>query len=164
VGGYGSGQWHRWKARKTTVEESICVAVADFRGQMFDRATGRIGWTWGNGDSSFIGYSVTMGDALSITLSYRWPDGDDVRIVVPLQTTPTQFGGTRWWFTCPLSVNGVECNRRVRKLYLPHGAQYFGCRVCHDLTYQSSQTAHFSEREASANLLYQLDYALSRLA
>lgn len=28
----------------------------------------------------------------------------------------------------------------MRKLYLPPGAQYFGCRSCYDLTYESAQT------------------------
>ena len=46
----------------------------------------------------------------------------------------TEFGGERWWFTCPLKVNDVNCNRRVGKLYLPPGANYFGCRSCHELT------------------------------
>jgi hypothetical protein len=27
-------------------------------------------------------------------------------------------------------------------LYLPRGEKYFGCRKCHDLTYQSCQEAH----------------------
>ena len=63
-----------------------------------------------------------------------------VRLVT---TTPT-YGGLRWWFICPLVINGVECNRRVRKLYL-YG-RYFGCRHCHNLTYRSSQEAHRFER------------------
>jgi hypothetical protein len=65
---------------------------------------------------------------------------------VRLQTTPTQFGGERWWFTCPLFVNGMPCNRRAGKPFLPPGARYFGCRKCHGLTYRSSQEAHQTER------------------
>ena len=64
---------------------------------------------------------MTWGDGPTITLHYRWRDSEDVRIPVRLQTTPTQFGGERWWFTCPLIVNGVACNRRAGKLYLPPG-------------------------------------------
>jgi hypothetical protein len=59
---------------------------------------------------------------------------------------PTQFGGKRWWFICPLIVHGIACNRRAGKLYLPPGARYFGCRKCHDLTYRSRQEAHQAER------------------
>jgi len=45
-----------------------------------------------------------------------------------------------------LTVNGVACNRRVGKLYLPPGGRYFGCRACYDLAYRSSQRAHQLER------------------
>jgi hypothetical protein len=56
---------------------------------------------------------------------------------VALQTTPCNFGGARYWFTCPLSVNGVDCGRRVAKLYLVPGGNYFGCRHCYNLSYES---------------------------
>ena len=79
-------------------------------------------------------------------LHYRWRDKEDVNIPVPLEATPTQFGGRRWWFICPLIVRGVACTRRSGKLYLPPGAKYFGCRECHDLTYRSCQEAHQAER------------------
>ena len=58
---------------------------------------------------------------------------------VPLDCTPCHFGGVRWWFICSLVVEGAHCGRRVRKLYLPPGARYFGCRTCHNLTYKSAQ-------------------------
>jgi hypothetical protein len=81
-----------------------------------------------------------------MTLHYRLNGREDVRIPVRLQTTATQFGGERYWFTCPLIVNGVACGRRSGKLYLPPGARYFGCRKCHQLSYCSSQEAHHAER------------------
>jgi len=34
----------------------------------------------------------------------------------------------------------VPCERRVRKLYFPPREMYFGCRACHNLTYESAQT------------------------
>ena len=57
---------------------------------------------------------------------------------VRLEWTSCHFGGRRWWFICPLVVNGQVCNRRVGALYLASG-KYFGCRHCHNLTYQSSK-------------------------
>ncbi|MFQ5964689.1 MAG: hypothetical protein ACE5KZ_10420 [Candidatus Scalinduaceae bacterium] len=53
---------------------------------------------------------------------------------VRLVFTPCNYGGHRWWFLCPLVVNGRMCNRRVGVLYL--GGDYFGCRHCYDLTYE----------------------------
>jgi hypothetical protein len=147
MGGMGSGNWYRWQERKSTVEESPGVAMRDFRGRIFQGAAGTLHWTNSrSGNKSSVGYFLTWGDVPTITIHYRWRDSEDVRIPVRLQTTPTQFGGERWWFTCPLIVNGMACNRRVGKLYLPPGARYFGCRKCHGLTYRSCQEAHQTER------------------
>jgi hypothetical protein len=54
---------------------------------------------------------------------------------IRLLTTRCNYGGVRYWLQCPLIRNGKLCFRRVRKLYLPPGARYFGCRCCHNLTY-----------------------------
>src|SRR5262249_52455844 len=147
MGGFGSGNWFRWKPRKATVEESLVLSMRDFRKRLFQAAAGKIIWTWPGGNTATLGYSVSRDhDAPTITLSYRWQDTEDVRIPIQLETSPTQFGGRRWWFTCPLIVRGVACIRRVGKLYLPPGVRYFGCRKCHDLTYRSCQLAHHEER------------------
>jgi hypothetical protein len=58
---------------------------------------------------------------------------------VSLAVTRPRFGGLRWWFLCPLIVNGRACGRRVGKLYLPPGGRHVGCRRCHRLTYTSCQ-------------------------
>jgi hypothetical protein len=147
MGGWGSGDWYRWQGKKSTVEESLIVTMKDFRSRLRCGASGSFSWSWAGGNKSSISYFVARnGTALTLTLHYRWRDSEDVRIPIRLQTTPTQFGGQRWWFTCPLMSRGVDCNRRIGKLYLPPGARYFGCRICHDLTYQSCQEAHQQER------------------
>ena len=67
-----------------------------------------------------------------INLSYR----------VALTTTPCRYGGLnalRFWFVCPLVRNGISCKRRVGVLYKPPYSDYFGCRKCFNLTYQSSK-------------------------
>jgi len=56
---------------------------------------------------------------------------------IQLTTTPCNFGGVRYWFICPLSKNGIYCGRRVAKLYKAPGANYFGCRHCYNLSYES---------------------------
>lgn len=55
---------------------------------------------------------------------------------IELVSTTCRFGGQRFWFICPLLVNGIPCGGRVGKLYLPGNATYFGCRHCHNLTYR----------------------------
>ncbi|HJN09780.1 MAG: hypothetical protein QGG09_12815 [Pirellulaceae bacterium] len=149
MGGIGSENWYRF-TKKSTVEESLTVAMRDFRSRRFWRSSGTLTWSWAAGNASSVGYRVTWGCAPTITLHYRWRDNEDIEIPIRLQTTPTQFGGERWWFTCPLIVSGVACNRRVGKLHLAPGARYFGCRKCHELTYRSSQEAHLDQRKGGA--------------
>lgn len=55
--------------------------------------------------------------------------------IVQLTWTPCNYGGRRWWFICPLSMNGLVCYRRVGTLYF--AGKYAGCRHCYNLTYTS---------------------------
>lgn len=48
---------------------------------------------------------------------------------VYLGTTPCYYGGKRYWFFCP------RCTERVGVLYLVR--DYFTCRHCYNLTYES---------------------------
>ena len=147
MGGNGSGNWYRWQGKKPTVEGSLTLAMKDFRKWIKHSDKGTITWSGASGGKSEIGYFVSQNDPVPVvTLHYRWGGAEDIVFPVRLQTTPTQFGGQRWWFTCPLVVNGKPCNRRAGKLYLPPGTRYFGCRICHNLTYRSSQEAHQAER------------------
>ena len=55
---------------------------------------------------------------------------------IEITTTPCHFGGVRYWFQCPLLKDGKMCGRRIAVLY--QGRDYFGCRQCHNLCYQSN--------------------------
>jgi hypothetical protein len=93
------------------------------------------------------------GSPMSIRLTYtatHFSEETKCDYAVALETTPCNYGGVRWWFVCPLMKNGWPCGRRCRFLYLPFGSDYFGCRVCYDLAYESSQKSgsHFYERMA----------------
>lgn len=164
MGGVGSGDWHRYD-KKSTVEESLVLAMRDFRKRIGRYYAGGFVWTWPAGHQRSIGYVITPDDPPTITLQYRWADREDVRIPIRLEATPTNFNGQRWWFECPLIIGGVACRRRAGKLYLPPGARYFGCRVCHDLSYRSSQEAHQAERGTGTIewLQRRLDALLARL-
>ncbi len=75
------------------------------------------------------------------------PSGEDsehICLPIDLQPMHLHYGGLRYWFICPLLVNGVACRRRVAKLYFR--GWYFGCRHCHGLTYRSCQGPHQDER------------------
>jgi hypothetical protein len=47
-------------------------------------------------------------------------------------------GGYRRVFACPF----FNCASKCRVLYMPPGAQIFGCRKCHNLTYLSCRDSH----------------------
>lgn len=147
MGGFGSGRWYRSRGRKTTKEEALDLSVKNFRKWLGFGGTGTSTWTFTNGNKSSINFFLDWkANSPLLTLSYCLNKTKDVRFSILLQSTPVHFGGSRWWFTCPLILNGAPCLRRVGKLYLPPGATYFGCRHCHDLSYESSQSAHRVER------------------
>ena len=82
---------------------------------------------------------------------------------VQLTTTPCNFGGVRYWFICPLSKNGVYCGRRVGKLYCPPGANYYGCRYCYNLSYESRNETR-SGRVALMGLVLKYDRQMEELS
>ena len=47
--------------------------------------------------------------------------------------TRCNYGGERRWLLCP------RCFKRVAKLYRPPDEVLFACRLCHELTYRSTQ-------------------------
>lgn len=66
-------------------------------------------------------------------------DQEEMDYEIKLVTTKCNYGGFRYWFKCPLVVNGRYCGRRVRALYLPPFQKYFGCRHCYNLVYPSQR-------------------------
>lgn len=85
-------------------------------------------------DNEHIQFQYTYGGNLTET---RQSFNYNVQLI----STPCFFGGRRWWFVCPFSLNGQLCNRRVAFLYLGNG-KHFGCRHCYNLTYASSKENH----------------------
>jgi hypothetical protein len=161
MGGMGSGNWYRWQGRKTTVEECWTLDANRWMregilGAEVQRSGSR---TWRDSVTkearASIGYEVRTDRDGTGWLRLRYTltrTREEVNCRIALATTRPHLGGLRWWFICPLAVNGRVCRRRSGKLYL--GGRYFGCRVCHKLTYRSSQEAHQSER--SDRMLFRL--------
>ena len=142
MGGFGSGQ--RW-SKKGTVEQRYSLDTVSMKrwNMLVPGTVERVGsFLWERGEpmnSAVVSYLLTVEpSAGTLRLLYSMKSQDaNLDYPVRLVTTPCRLGGVRWWFICPLTKNGVPCGRRVRKLYLC--GKYFGCRHCHDLTYQSSQ-------------------------
>jgi len=114
--------------------------------------SGGMSWTRGGEKIGDISFEVsTYGGDDYIQFQYTHTDrytGEKTELDYKAQLTwtPCNFRGRRWWFICPLVVNGRECNRRVGVLYLGNG-KHFGCRNCHNLTYRC-QKEHDSRVDA----------------
>ena len=165
MGGFGSTRWGS-HSKRTTVEEARSLDLVELaRARCFvPWYSGRTTWSRGDKQTAAIAFTVRPeNDGLVLVLRYVWTpwgakEGKDVELPVHLEQQPMRFGGIRWWGRCPLQTNGCPCNRRVGKLYSPSGAAYFGCRVCHGLTYQSAQ-----EHDKRVDVLRRNPEALSHI-
>lgn len=144
MGGYGSTRW-AWHSKADTVEDCRVLDAAELtRKGLLPRGASLstiLSWTdtrTGKVVSS-LGLAVsTEGLVPEVRLDYSIR-GEPLTSTVRLLETRPNYGGFRWWFRCPLVVNGRTCGRRVLKLYLPPGGKWFGCRSCYRLTYTSCQ-------------------------
>ena len=144
IGGRGT------KHRKTRVNETKTIDILDLhRKGVFSK---KISWAW---TSSWLRNDKIIASIRSqvefndnnptgLRFSYSMTDKQsgerkDYNYIIPVVSTPCHYGGKRWWFICPHIVNGKTCQRRCRIIYLPQGAEYFGCRECYQLTYESRQ-------------------------
>ena len=141
MGGYGSSRWgsHR---RKHTVEESLPLDVWTL---------GRDGLIGGPSWQGTLVWSITSGPRAgeqTATIGYQWhPEADGnggtLRLDNNANGTPAVDAlaivasegnaGRQWFCLCP------DCDRRVRKLFMPPAETHFHCRICGGLTYRSSQ-------------------------
>lgn len=128
MGGFGSGR--HWFSKKRTVEECLTLDVNKLvKGELLDKSFAEVRWYREGKQIYAVGY--TLEERESVLTVY-----DPVAQDVPLVTTRLHSGGKRYWFLCP------SCRRRVGRLYLPHGKNYFLCRRCYNLTYRSCQESH----------------------
>lgn len=97
---------------------------------------------WGEGDeTSSLRFESHMEEYHPyIRLLYSQIDEQDKQSFdykIFLHKTPCNYGGDRYWFMCPLSRSGMTCGRLSAVLY--KAGNYFGCRCCYNLTYQSKK-------------------------
>lgn len=133
MGGYGSGKYQSYDA-KDRVEDSIILNIFKLYRE------GLI--TWGGNSRGMLtaGSSCTMAYAFrndTLMLQYTFRSGkfagQEMRYPIRVTETQPNFGGRRLWWLCP------ACDRRCGKLYLAPGQKYYICRICANLTYQSTR-------------------------
>jgi hypothetical protein len=139
----------RWSKRKT-VEQCKNLDIFWLRQEscLSGFVKGEIYWKNSLGEvTNSIGIDISIKPENYVRVYYSWTSGgtgetENLDYKIRLETTTCYFGGERYWFVCPLIVNGVPCDRRVGKLYLPRKAKYFGCRHCYNLTYRSCRESN----------------------
>jgi len=142
MGGDGSGRY-AWSMR-CRVEDTLILSMKDLKEiGILPPKTGQLGeiiWRntiTGELDAS-VGYRLfwdNQQDGWVIVLRYTVTElrtGQKVghEYHINLETSYPNYGGTRYWFTCPV------CGKRAAKLYLPPVKAEFACRECHSLSYQ----------------------------
>ena len=147
MGGSGSGRWGS-HSKKTTVDECLFLTAKPLKKAVAYGPGwgGTVNWSRNGEPCAWLSYTTeALADGLAIRLKYstgsretRKPADYPVQVV----SSSVHLGGVRWFFLCPLMVNGAPCRCRVAKLYLPPDDLYFGCRGCHGLTYASAQESH----------------------
>ena len=149
-----SGRW-AYHEKRRTVEECWTMSISDVVRTLYPQTFGPASGTLcpikpasRKKRASPVRCVLEVGDGTTPLLRLSYEIGDRGLIehwgqeVVRLQTTKPNFGGVRWWFSCPRLLDGEECGRRVGKLYRPPSSRYFSCRRCLDLTYESCQKSH----------------------
>ena len=151
MGGLGSTRWG-WHRANRQVEDCLAPSVGAFRRAGAFRpgaeTSGTVSWKVGGGKRATVAFVLDLRPGIppALRLTYRThTDPAAITSTIPLDNSPCQFGGGRRWPTWPLADGGVVCRRRVAPLYLR--GTVFGCRHCHDLSYESSQT---SDRRVAA--------------
>jgi len=131
MGGRGSGRSAAYGFGTDKCEDFQSIDLSWLRSEKMLHVgnAGTIQWSRRGEAFSKVGYRVeTSGLRLIYRTSPRVGEWRDVNELIPFTTTPTQFGGQRFWFTCP------SCQKRCRIIY---GGSYFRCRSCHGLRYES---------------------------
>ena len=116
MGGFGSG----WRGpRKAAVEDGLTLSISALleKGALIPGGDTNGTWTWfypGHEPHARISYEAYLGEEGTgwLRLTYR-ANGTPVDCRVDLVTTRPTYGGSRWWFLCPLERQDGGAARRV---------------------------------------------------
>lgn len=142
MGGMGSGRRHQGR-RKMTVEDCRSLSVSKLsRDGLLEPGTAvRLYFSdpFRGHRYASVRLTVPKKEGHQILIVDDELNGNGNSVLIRLEQTKPNFGGHRWWFTCPMDVNGIPCNRRCCKLLFR--GRSLGCRQCLDLTYWSCQSS-----------------------
>jgi hypothetical protein len=147
MGGIGSGTWCRWSTKTTTEEcKRIDIRYMKRNGLLAPGRLGSLSWTSNGEPAGDIRYRYYE-NRLELNYLCRVNGGEweSVRQLVPITTTPCNYGNERQWFHCP------RCHYRCAILY--SGSSHFLCRKCYRLPYPSQMQTDLDRMAAQVHRL-----------
>lgn len=137
MGGSGSGrQAYKYKY---TVEDCLSIDLGRIlRGQKIMpgwQATGTFNLMTNNQEIELLKFEINL-RLISPYIRLSYNPIEKIDYIIFLTSTNPNYGGFRYWFSCP------GCGNRVWKLYLSPESKYFRCRQCQNLTYISCRVSH----------------------
>ena len=115
------------------------------------------GWQWSNeAGEKVASVSCAVNEyANQLTVSYGWwrydeSEREEVKLPILLTSTPCNYGGVRWWFSCPC------CHRRAAVLFIM--GRVLRCATCGRVSYASQRgdamdRAWLKQRKLEAKLI-----------
>ena len=132
MGGYGSGR----KNGADCTDDCRWLDIRRWQRDGFLTPGQKLDWQWLQNGKKIAAIDVKV-EVGQVRLIYNYrrneEEWESLDYPVRLQTTACNYGGIRYWFTCP----AVGCGRRVAVLYL--GNKIFACRHCYQLVYKSQR-------------------------
>lgn len=151
MSGFGSTRWATIST-KDTIESNRSLDINRLNQAGCLRPGYWGGWQWTR-DGERVAWIEFRRDEDRLVLSYRvrrhGGEWQEVEQPTGIIWTPCRFGGTRPYFVCPGSVNGITCGRRVTKLF--GAGTYFLCRHCYRLVYASQREDRYDRALGRAN-------------
>jgi len=148
MGGRNSGNWYRCSTT-TKIDElrPFCINKLAKAGYLKEDSYLGGGWQWSrNGEKiASIGFYVDTTEKYNPYIRFKYTvtkhDGEEIPIDYKVKLTRTypNYGGVRYWFICP------HTGRRVAKLYIGAGCNYFTSRHAYRLKY-ASQSQSYADR------------------
>lgn len=138
MGGYGSGR----TSDRETVDSYLSLDINSLvRKRIIGlnwSGSGMLTWTRDGQKTASCSYFLdTRSETMSLNVYYTYNKTEKISDVIRLDAIPGYFGGKRLYLICP------GCGRRTWYLYF---RRFFKCRKCHNLTYQSCNESHTSDR------------------
>jgi len=144
------GRWYSNKKTEADYLKKIEIWWLKKYGYLQGYKYGGMKWTHPSGKENSVSFAVSTTEESDSYIQFIYIQTDnstrekkDFDYKVRLTTTPCNLGSKRFWFICPLVKNGVPCNKRIGVLY--KDGDYFGCRHCYNLSYESRNLSPFQK-------------------